>query len=115
MFSKYQEMTKPLRDYNKHKVENWVDIQREQLGMQIAELNAEIGDLSVEEFSAKEFLRKVDIRKKIDEKVKQLQKLQGTVNQKVSSFLEEAEKEIAEFNHQFDIVPVLVINVVLKF
>ena len=115
MFSKYQEMTKPLRDYNKHKVENWVDIQREQLGMQIAELNAEIGDLSVEEFSAKEFLRKVDIRKKIDEKVKQLQKLQGTVNQKVSSFLEEAEKEIAEFNHQFDIVPVLVVNVVLKF
>ena len=115
MFSKYQEMTKPLRDYNKHKVENWVDIQREQLGMQIAELNAEIGDLSVEEFSAKEFLRKVDIRKKIDEKVKQRQKLQGTVNQKVSSFLEEAEKEIAEFNHQFDIVPVLVINVVLKF
>ena len=115
MFSKYQEMTKPLRDYNKHKVENWVDIQREQLGMQIAELNAEIGDLSVEEFSAKEFLRKVDIRKKIDEKVKQLQKLQGTFNQKVSSFLEEAEKEIAEFNHQFDIVPVLVINVVLKF
>ena len=115
MFSKYQEMTQPLRDYNKHKVENWVDIQREQLGMQIAELNAEIGDLSVEEFSAKEFLRKVDIRKKIDEKVKQLQKLQGTVNQKVSSFLEEAEKEIAEFNHQFDIVPVLVINVVLKF
>ena len=115
MFSKYQEMTKPLRDYNKHKVENWVDIQREQLGMQIAELNAEIGDLSVEEFSAKEFLRKVDIRKKIDEKVKQLQKLQGTFNQKVSSFLEEAEKEIAEFNHQFDIVPVLVVNVVLKF
>lgn len=115
MFSKYQEMTKPLRDYNKHKVENWVDIQREQLGMQIAELKAEIADLSVEEFSAKEFLRKVDIRKKIDEKVKQLQKLQETFNQKVSSFLEEAEKEIAEFNHQFDIVPVLVVNVVLKF
>lgn len=115
MFSKYQEMTQPLRDYNKHKVENWVDIQREQLGMQIEELKAEIADLSVEEFSAKEFLRKVDIRKKIDEKVKQLQKLQGTFNQKVSSFLEEAEKEIAEFNHQFDIVPVLVVNVVLKF
>lgn len=115
MFSKYQEMTKPLRDYNKHKVENWVDIQREQLGMQFAELNAEIADLSVEEFSAKEFLRKVDIRKKVDEKVKQLQKLQGTFHQKVSSFLEEAEKEIAEFNHQFDIVPVLVVNVVLKF
>ena len=115
MFSKYQEMTKPLRDYNKHKVENWVDIQREKLVMQIAELKAEIADLSVEEFSAKEFLRKVDIRKKIDGKVKQLQKLQGTFNQKVSSFLEEAEKEIAEFNHQFDIVPVLVVNVVLKF
>lgn len=115
MFSKYQEMTQPLRDYNKHKVENWVDIQREQLGMQIEELKAEIADLSVEEFSAKEFLRKVDIRKKNDEKVKQLQKLQGTFNQKVSSFLEEAEKEIAEFNHQFDIVPVLVVNVVLKF
>lgn len=68
MFSKYQEMTQPLRDYNKHKVENWVDIQREQLGMQIEELKAEIADLSVEEFSAKEFLRKVDIRKKLMKK-----------------------------------------------
>ena len=85
-------MTQPLRDYNKHKVENWVDIQREQLGMQIEELKAEIADLSVEEFSAKEFLRKVDIRKKIDEKVKQLQKLQRDIQSESFFFLGRSRK-----------------------
>ena len=60
-------------------------------------------------------LEKVDIRKKVDEKKKQLQKVQTSFHQKVSSIQEEAEREIAEFNRQFDIQPILLVNVVLKF
>jgi len=115
MLSKYQAASKPVMDYNKRKVENWADIQREQLNIQIAEMNAEIDELSAEATAAKDFLEKVDIRKKVDEKKKQLQKVQTAFHQKVASIQEEAEREIAEFNQQFDIQPILLINVVLKF
>ena len=115
MLSKYQASSKPVMDYNKRKVENWADIQREQLNIQIAEMNAGIDELSAEATAAKDFLEKVDIRKKVDEKKKQLQKVQTSFHQKVSSIQEEAEREIAEFNQQFDIQPTLLVNVVLKF
>lgn len=115
MLSKYQAASKPVMNYNKRKVETWADIQREQLNIQIAEMNAEIDELSAEATAAKDFLEKVDIRKKVDEKKKQLQKVQTAFHQKVASIQEEAEREIAEFNQQFDIQPILLVNVVLKF
>ena len=115
MLSKYQAASKPVMDYNKRKVENWADIQREQLNIQIAEMNAEIAELSAEATAAKDFLEKVDIRKKVDEKKKQLQKVQTAFHQKVASIQEESEREITEFNQQFDIQPILLVNVVLKF
>lgn len=65
MLSKYQASSKPVMDYNKRKVENWADIQREQLNIQIAEMNAEIDELSAEATAVKDFLEKVDIRKKL--------------------------------------------------
>lgn len=102
-------------DYNKRKVENWVDIQREQLNIQIAEMNAEIDELSAEAAAAKDFLQKVDIRKKVDEKRKLLQKVQTGFHQKVSAIQTEAEREIADFNQQYNIKPILLVNVVLKF
>ena len=115
MLSKYQAASKPVMNYNKRKVENWADIQREQLNIQIAEMNAEIAELSAEATAAKDFLEKVDIRKKVDEKKKQLQKVQTAFHQKVASIQEESEREITEFNQQFDIQPILLVNVVLKF
>lgn len=115
MLDKYKASTKPIMDYNKRKVENWVDIQREQLNIQIAEMNAEIDELSAEAAAAKDFLQKVDIRKKVDEKRKLLQKVQTGFHQKVSAIQTEAEREIADFNQQYNIKPILLVNVVLKF
>lgn len=115
MLAKYQASFKPVMDYNKRKVENWADIQREQLNIQIAEMTSEIEQLSAQAAAAKDFLQKIDIRKKVEEKKKQLQKVQTAFHQKVSSIQVEAEREIADFNQQFDIHPILVVNVVLKF
>ena len=78
-------------------------------------MNAEVDELSAEATAAKDFLEKVDIRKKVDEKKKQLQKVQTAFHQKVYSIQEEAKREIADFNQQFDIQPILLVNVVLKF
>ena len=115
MLAKYQATAKPVMDYNRRKVENWADIQREQLNIQISELTTEIEQLSAQAAAAKDFLQKIDIRKKVAEKKKQLQKVQTAFHQKVSSIQAEAEKEIVDFNQQFDIRPILLVNVVLKF
>lgn len=115
MLAKYQATAKPVMDYNRRKVENWADIQREQLNIQISELTTEIEQLSAQAAAAKDFLQKIDIRKKVEEKKKRLQKVQTAFHQKVSSIQAEAEKEIVDFNQQFDIRPILLVNVVLKF
>lgn len=115
MTKKYSESTQPIMDYNKRKVENWVEIQSEQLNLQIEEMLAEIEELRVQESVAKEFLKKVDIRKKIDGKLKQLQNFQESFHKKVSEIQSEAEKEVMEFNKQFEINPILLVNIVLKF
>lgn len=115
MLAKYQATAKPVMDYNRRKVENWADIQREQLNIQISELTTEIKQLSAQAAAAKDFLQKIDIRKKVEEKKKQLQKVQTAFHQKVSSIQAEAEKEIVDFNQQFNIQPILLVNVVLKF
>ena len=115
MMQKYQAAITPLKIYNKRKVENWAEIQREQLNIEIADMLSEIDELSTEEAIAKDFLEKIDIRKKIDEKKKHLQRFQELFHKKDSSIQEEAMKEIKKFDDQFNISPILVVNIVLKF
>lgn len=115
LLEKYQASYKPLMDYNKHKVENWIDIQIEQLNIQISDLNDEIEELRAQAVAAKVFMQKVDIRRKVEERCKQLQNVQTDFHQRVSAIQEEAKREIAGFNQQFDINPIFLVNVVLKF
>lgn len=115
MLHKFQDEATPVIAYNRQKVANWVEIQIEQMNIQIADLSAEITDLNLQSAQAKEFLEKLDIRKKADEKKKQLLKLQESFHQKVSRIQAEGERETAKFNKQFDISPLLVVKVVLKY
>lgn len=115
MLARYHTSVATVMAYNKQKVENWAEIQTEQLNLQIEEMNNEIMELNLQSTAAKDFLEKVDIRKKADEKRKQLQKVQESFHKKVSTIQEEAKKEIADFDKQFEISPFLLINIVLKF
>lgn len=115
MLSRYNASVDPIKVYNKHKVENWAEIQTEQLNFEIEDLAAEIRELNLQSAAAKDFLEKIDIRKKADEKRKHLQRLQESFHQKVSAIQEEAENEISTFNKELEIAPILWISVVLKF
>lgn len=115
MLSRYDASVNPIKAYNKHKVENWAEIQTEQLNFEIEDLAAEIRELNLQSAAAKDFLEKIDIRKKADEKRKRLQRLQESFHQKVSAIQTEAEAEIAAFNKKLEIEPILWISVVLKF
>ena len=115
MTTRYRQSVEPQMAYNKRKVENWVEIQTEQLNIQIEDMSAEIDELMTRAAEAADFLEKVDIRKEADEKRKHLQKFQQTFHKKVSAIQEDGRREIETFNKQFDINPILLVNIVLKF
>ncbi|MDF2586398.1 MAG: hypothetical protein K0S41_239, partial [Anaerocolumna sp.] len=69
----------------------------------------------MQEFMAKDSLEKSDIRKKITEKKKQADKIQNSMPKKLADIQTEAQESIQEFNKQFEIRPILLVNIVLKF
>ncbi len=115
MLKRYQKQAEPVKEYNRRKIENWERIQMEQLVASYQDMNAEIEAMKDKERASDNFYEKMDMRKKIGEKVKMLEKLQETFHEKGSDFKAEGEKEIAEFNKQFDITPILLVNIILKF
>ena len=115
MLERYNNSSQPIMEYNKHKVDNWVEIQKEQLNIQISEVATEVATLNYEASQAKEFLKKVDIKKDAEKKQKMLEQLQKSYHHKISIIHADGEKSIAEFNRKFDIKPMLMVNVVLKF
>ena len=115
MLAKYRKSTEPVMTYNKRKVENWAEIQAEQLNFRAEDLKERIASLTQSAAQATEFLDKIEIRKKIDEIRRELEHFQERFHEKVSEIQLEAEREIAEFNKQFDITPILLVNVILKF
>lgn len=69
MATRYKASIEPIKAYNKRKVENWAEIQTEQLNIEMADMLSEIKELEIQETVAKDFLEKIDIRKKVDEKL----------------------------------------------
>ncbi len=115
MVKKYQKQVEPIKEYNRRKIENWERIRQEQLITSYQEMNAEIELLKETERESGNFYEKMDIRKKITEKEKALIKFQESFHKKGIDYKNEGDKEIAEFNKQFDINPILLVNIVLKF
>ena len=115
MTAKYETSIQPTLAYNKQKLENWAEIQTEQLVIEMQEVAAERRALNEQAAAAKDFLEKMDIRKEADKKKKQLEKLEQDFHAKATAIQAEAERDIAAFNESMKINPVLFVNTVLKF
>ena len=115
MTAKYETSIQPVLAYYKQKLENWAEIQTEQLVIEMQEVAAERKALNEQAAAAKDFLEKMDIRKEADKKKKQLEKLEHDFHAKATAIQEEAERDIADFNESMKINPVLFVNTVLKF
>ena len=115
MVKRYQQQAEPIKAYNRRKIENWERIQMEQLIVTYQEMEAEIGAMKEQECASDNFYEKIDMRKKIIEKSKALEKMQESFHEKGIGFKTEGEREIVEFEKQFDINPILLVNIVLKF
>lgn len=115
MLEQYKKRVAPVIAYNRSKVENWIKVQTEQLSFQTMEMNEEIKELFIQEFESRNALEKEDIRKKIAEKKRQADKVEKSLPKKKATFEKEAQREIEEFEKQFEINPILLVNIVLKF
>lgn len=115
MVKKHQEMMEPIKAYNRKKIENWERIQIEQMIATYQEMDAEIELLKDQKRASDNFYEKIDIRKKIDEKEKALEKYQESFHERGTGFKAAGEKEIQEFEKQFDINPIILVNIILKF
>lgn len=115
MIAKYTAENAPLIAYQKHKIDNWVEVQIEQLNIQIAEMAEEISEIIDRANRSTKFYEKVDLKKEAETKMKTLTKYQEEFHKKVSAIREEGQAEIEAFNRQFEVDPVLWIRIVLKF
>ena len=115
VFDQHKKSITPIIKYNKKKIENWVEVQTEQLHVQLGEAKKAVEDLIFQELMATDSLEKKDIRKKILEKKKQSEKLQRELPKRISEIQKEAETEIECFNKEQEIHPILKIDIVLKF
>ena len=105
----------PTIAYNKKKIENWVDVQQEQLHVQLTDAQKEVEEYILAEMAATDTLEKKDIRKKTAEAKKKMDKLQHDLPKRRKEIQDEAQAEIDRFNQLQEINPLLLINIVLKF
>ena len=115
MLERYKKSTDPIKDYHRRKINNWIDIQVEQLALQIGDMNRAVEELLMQEMQARDSLQKADILKKVGEKKKQLDRARNGFQKKIAKIKKDAEEDIAAFDKQFDINPLLLVNIVLKF
>jgi superfamily II DNA or RNA helicase len=115
VLEKHNQSIKPIIEYNKRKIENWIEVQTGQLQVQLAEAKKEVEELLFQEMMATDSLEKKDIRKKIIEKKKHLEKMQRELPKRITSIQADAQNDIDNFNKELEISPVLLINIVLKF
>ncbi len=113
--SQHDKAVTPVLAYNKRKIENWVDVQQEQLQVQLGESKKEVEDLIFAEMMTSDSLEKKDIRKKTAEAKKRMDKLQRELPKRQKEIEDEAKNEIDSFNRSQEINPILLINIVLKF
>ena len=105
----------PTIAYNKKKIENWANVQQEQLHVQLTDAQKEVEEYILAEMAATDTLEKKDIRKKAAEAKKKMDKLQNDLPKRRKEIQDEAQAEIDRFNQSQEINPLLLINIVLKF
>ena len=113
--SQHDKTVAPVLAYNQKKIENWINVQMEQLQVQLGDARKEVEDLILAELMATDSLEKKDIRKKTEEAKKRMDKFQKELSKRRQIIHDEAQVEIEKFKQSQAINPILRINIVLKF
>lgn len=106
---------KELEQYNTKKVNNWMEIQKEQLNLEIDDRKHEIFEMRMQERESTNIYEKADIRKEIEKKQKLLEDFQSKFMDRVAKIEEDGKKEIEDFNNKIEIKPIFIVDFVVKF
>lgn len=104
----------PTIAYNKKKIENWANVQQEQLHVQLTDAQKEVEEYILAEMAATDTLEK-RISEKSGWSKEKMDKLQNDLPKRRKEIQDEAQAEIDRFNQSQEINPLLLINIVLKF
>ena len=115
MTKKYNDQVVPIKEYNKKKMENWEKIQQDQFYIDLQDKIDEVEEYTRQAEASDNFLEKVDLKKKAKAILDKVQDIQGNFHKHEDEIHQEALKTIEEFDKQFDINPLLLIKIVLKF
>lgn len=106
---------KEMEQYNTKKVNNWMEIQKEQLNLEIDDRKHEIFEIRMQERESTNIYEKADIRKEIEKKQTLLEDFQSKFMDKLTKIEEDGKKEIEDFNNKIEIKPIFIVDFVVKF
>lgn len=112
---KYYSQIKEIIEYNNIKVENWSQIRKEQLNIEIESLSTEIDVINRKVSETRNFKEKIEFKKQAEQKA--IERKETIV--KYHTVFEAIDREATEikndFKKQFEINPFLLIRVIIKF
>jgi ERCC4-related helicase len=112
---KYFAKNRQIIDYNKAKIDNWALLRKDYFNFEITEIEKSINELSDLANISKNFKEKIDIKRQAEAKIKERDEMIVKFHQSIAKIDEEANQMKNDFEKQFDIEPMLVTKVIVKF
>lgn len=112
---KHEKQVQKYKDYNMRKVNNWIENKKELLNIEIQEKQKTIDEMNENANKIMNFYEKVDYKKSIKVQETLLDKMRLSYFDNVKKIEDSAKKDIIEFNKKYEINPIFLVKVVLKF
>ncbi len=110
-----EKQSQQIIKYNSKKVDNWAENKKSLLDIEISEQERVIESMNEYAQSLSNFHEKIDYLKSIKAQETKLNNLRLSYFNRVNEVEEEAQNEKNKFNKQFEISPIFVAKIILKF
>lgn len=111
----HDKQVQKYKDYNMRKVNNWVENKKELLNIEIQEKQKTIDEMNESADKIMNFYEKVDYKKSIKAQETILEKMRLSYFDNVKKIEDSAKNDIIEFNKKYEINPIFLVRIVMKF
>ena len=111
----YQKKYEEVMLRNSMKIDNWVMLRCEEYNLSIQECKIEIDKLQERYKDEKNFMAKIEVKKKIETVEQKRSEMMLHFHEYTTEIGVEADKMKTDFKSQFDIAPILVSKIIVKF
>ena len=111
----FVERSKPVIVQNNKRIKNWVYNQKEQYKVESDDIKTKISVLKIQKSQSSYFQEKIEIQKKIEKLEKELKKRDENFHTNMLEIDRQAKEARTIFNTQFQIEPIVLVNLVVRF